>query len=239
LGLGGGAAGDFVRERAIFAAADADMKSLRLAIKRLADIVMSALVIVLFSPVMLLIAAAIRLSSPGPVVYRQRRAGLGGVPFDIFKFRTMIHNAPDLRNPDGSTYTGEDDPRVTKIGRILRKTSMDELPQFFNVLLGSMSIVGPRPDKSDQISMYEGEEVRKLDMKPGITGYAMVKGRNDLPWKRRIELDVWYVKHHTLLLDAWIFLITIPVVALGIGVNTEAGGAKLPAESPAGGPSES
>jgi lipopolysaccharide/colanic/teichoic acid biosynthesis glycosyltransferase len=198
------------------------MKTVRLAVKRIADIVLSSLVLILLSPVLILIALAVRLSSPGPVLFKQQRAGLKGRPFGIFKFRTMIHNAPDLRNPDGSTYTGEDDPRVTKVGRFLRKTSLDEFPQFFNVLGGSMSIVGPRPDKIDQIELYEGDEIHKLDMKPGITGYAMIHGRNSVPWKRRLALDAYYAQHHTLTLDLIIALKTVPLLLRREGIETPA-----------------
>jgi len=195
------------------------LRGFQLAIKRLADVVFSALVLAALSPLLLLIALGIKLASPGPVFYRQRRLGLNGRPFGIFKFRTMHPNAPVLRNPDGSMYTGADDPRVFPLGRVLRKLSLDELPQFLNVLLGDMSVVGPRPDPVGFEELYEGDERDKLGLRPGITGWAMVNGRNSIPWKKRVELDAWYVRHYSLWLDAKIFLLTIPVVLLHRGVH--------------------
>lgn len=197
------------------------LRGFQLAIKRLADVVFSALVLVALSPLLLLIALGIKLASPGPVFYRQRRLGLNGRPFVIFKFRTMHPNAPVLRNPDGSMYTGADDPRVFPLGRVLRKLSLDELPQFLNVLLGDMSVVGPRPDPVSYEELYEGDERDKLGLRPGITGWAMVNGRNSIPWKKRVELDAWYVRHYSLWLDAKIFLMTIPLVLLGRGVHQQ------------------
>ncbi|MFN3682594.1 MAG: sugar transferase [Fimbriimonadaceae bacterium] len=197
------------------------LRGLQLAIKRLADVVFSVLVLVALSPLLLLIALGIKLASPGPVFYRQRRLGLNGRPFGIFKFRTMHPNAPVLKNPDGSMYTGADDPRVSPLGRVLRKLSLDELPQFLNVLLGDMSVVGPRPDPVGFEELYEGDERAKLDLRPGITGWAMVNGRNSIPWKKRVELDAWYVRHYSLWLDVKIFLLTIPLVLLGRGVHQQ------------------
>lgn len=197
------------------------MRGFQLAIKRLADVVFSALVLVALSPLLLLIALGIKLASPGPVFYRQQRLGLKGRPFGIFKFRTMHHNAPVLRNPDGSMYTGADDPRVFPLGRVLRKLSLDELPQFLNVLLGDMSVVGPRPDPVGFEELYEGDEHGKLGLRPGITGWAMVNGRNSIPWKKRVELDAWYVRHYSLWLDVKILLLTIPLVLLGRGVHQQ------------------
>jgi len=201
------------------------MLTIQLAIKRLLDIVVSFLCLVILSPLFLFIALWIRRDSPGPAIYTQDRLGLKGKVFKIFKFRTMIMNAPDLRNADGSTYTGDDDPRVTKSGRFLRKTSLDEIPQLLNVLLGPMSLLGPRPDKADQIGYYEPGEERKLDMKPGISGYAMIHGRNLIAWKDRIALDIWYIDHYNLWLDVVIVLKTIPLVLSRSGVETTSEGA--------------
>ncbi|MEJ5169991.1 MAG: sugar transferase [Fimbriimonadales bacterium] len=197
------------------------MRALQLAIKRLADVVFSAVVLVLVAPLLLLIALGIKLASPGPVFYRQRRLGKDGRPFGIFKFRTMHPNAPVLKNPDGSMYTGADDPRVFPLGRVLRKLSLDELPQFLNVLIGDMSVVGPRPDPVGFEEQYVGKERLKLGLRPGITGWAMVNGRNSIPWKKRVELDAWYVEHYSLWLDLKIFLLTIPLVLLGRGVHQQ------------------
>ena len=139
---------------------------------RVRDLLIASILLVVLSPILLACALAIRGTSPGPILFRQRRLGIQGRPFHLLKFRSMIHNAPDLRNPDGSAYTGSDDPRVTPVGRFLRKTSLDELPQLLNVLRDDMSLVGPRPDQVDQLRFYTEEEKRKLTVKPGITGVA-------------------------------------------------------------------
>ncbi len=183
-------------------------------------LIVSALLLVL-SPVLLACALAVRRSSPGPILFRQRRLGLHGRPFHVLKFRSMIHNAPDLRNADGSAYTGDDDPRVTAVGRFLRKTSLDELPQLFNVLRGDMSLVGPRPDQVDQIRFYTETEKRKLLVKPGITGLAQISGRNNITWERRKALDVEYVKHRSFWLDLAILARTVPYVLLRKDINTD------------------
>jgi undecaprenyl phosphate N,N'-diacetylbacillosamine 1-phosphate transferase len=189
--------------------------------KRLVDLLVSGFFIVLLSPVFLAIALIIKATSPGPVLFRQRRMGRDGKPFAICKFRSMITNAPDLRNPDGSAYTGEDDPRVTKIGRFLRKTSLDELPQLCNVFKGDMSLVGPRPDQVDQIRYYTAEEKRKLLVKPGITGLAQINGRNNIPWAERKRFDIEYVDRQSFLFDVGILFKTVPYVLLRKGVNEQ------------------
>jgi lipopolysaccharide/colanic/teichoic acid biosynthesis glycosyltransferase len=136
----------------------------------------------------------------------------------MLKFRTMVANAPDLRNPDGSTYSGADDPRVTPLGRLLRKTSLDELPQLWNVVRGDMSLVGPRPDLPDQSRHYSADDWRRLEVRPGITGLAQVSGRNELPWSERRALDLRYVAGMSLGLDLRILLRTLPGVARSRGV---------------------
>ena len=133
----------------------------------------------------------------------------------------MRVNAPDLVMEDGSTYNGADDPRMTKIGAFMRKTSLDEMPQFLNVLKGDMSVVGPRPDLRRETELYEGEEGLKLSVKPGITGYAAVYGRNSLPWKKRLALDVYYVKHVNFLLDVKVFFRTFATVLGQEGIYVE------------------
>ncbi|MBL8231130.1 MAG: sugar transferase, partial [Bryobacterales bacterium] len=140
--------------------------------------------------------------------------GLAGKPFHVLKFRTMIENAPDLRNADGSTYSGSEDPRVTSIGRLLRTSSLDELPQLWNVLVGDMSIVGPRPDQVDQLRYYTDEDLVKLQVRPGITGLAQISGRNSIPWELRRRLDCSYARNWTLWLDLRIMAKTIPYVVL-------------------------
>lgn len=191
------------------------------AMARVRDLLIGSAMLVVLSPLMLMCALAVRWSSPGPILFRQRRLGLHGRAFHLLKFRSMIHNAPELRNPDGSAYTGEDDPRVTRIGRFFRRTSLDELPQIFNVLGGEMSLVGPRPDQVDQIRFYTGTEKRKLNVSPGITGLAQISGRNNISWDRRKALDVEYVDRQSFWLDLMILAKTIPYVLLRRDVNTD------------------
>ena len=191
--------------------------------KRVLDVLGAAVAIILFSPVMLLAAAAIRVSSgPGPVIFRQRRVGLGGEEFTILKFRTMRH-AADEANPsqlDPSTlddpreaWTQRNDPRITPIGRLLRSTSLDELPQLFNVLRGEMSLVGPRPERPELIERFKEDwrgYMLRQHVKAGMTGWAQVKGhRGQSDLRKRIQLDLFYVRHWSLRLDLWILWLTV------------------------------
>jgi len=169
--------------------------------KRIIDIVVSGVALVLLCPLFVIIAIAILIDSPGKVLLTQERSGRGGISFTLFKFRTMFENAPDLRNADGSTYNSLDDPRVTNMGRFLRITSLDELPQLFNVLAGEMSLVGPRPDLVDQARYYGADEWRRLVVKPGITGLAQINGRNVISWAARTRLDLEYVDRQSVSLD--------------------------------------
>ncbi len=187
------------------------------------DLLIAAVLLLSLSPLFLVCALAVRRSSPGPIFFRQRRLGLHGRPFCLLKFRSMQHNAPEMRNSDGSAYTGDEDPRVTRAGRFLRKTSLDELPQLFNVLRGDMSLVGPRPDQIDQIRFYSEAEKRKLLVKPGITGLAQISGRNNIPWERRKALDLEYVDRQSFWLDLSILAKTIPYVLLRKDIHTDAG----------------
>ena len=145
--------------------------------KRTMDVAISSTALVLLSPLFMLIAIAIRFDSTGSVLFRQKRLGRNGKPFTLYKFRTMIENAPDYRNADGSTFNSPSDERVTHVGNFLRRTSLDELPQLFNVLAGAMSLVGPRPDQVDQARFYRGDEWRRNLAKPGVTGLAQTSGR--------------------------------------------------------------
>lgn len=188
------------------------MKPWEAFLKRSLDVIVSAVSLVVLGPLLFTIALLVKLTSSGGVFFTQARLGKSGVPFDIYKFRTMLKDAPDLRNPDGSTFAGESDPRVTRIGRTLRKTSLDELPQLYNVLKGEMSLVGPRPDKVDQMKYYTAEEAHKLLVKPGITGQAQISGRNGIPWAERKRLDVEYVRHQSVWGDLRILVLTIPYV---------------------------
>lgn len=194
------------------------MKPYQQAIKRLVDLILSAFGLALSSPLFLLIALFIRLDSRGPALFRQTRVGKDGKPFTCYKFRTMYVDAPDIRNPDGSTYNAEDDPRLTRVGHLLRKTTLDEMPQLMNVLKGEMSIVGPRPDLPDQVRFYSERHKKRFLVKPGMTGWAWIHGRNSIPWELRQKLDVEYVENYSLWLDFQILLRTIPMVLLAKGV---------------------
>lgn len=186
--------------------------------KRTFDLVVSATALVVLAPIMAVIAILVYASSPGPVIYKSIRVGRRGRRIEILKFRTMVDNAPDLRNADGSTYNASDDPRVTGIGAWLRRTSLDELPQLLNVLKSDMSLVGPRPDLFDQEAHYSSEDFRRLEVKPGMTGLAQTRGRNETSWAQRRRLDVEYVDSHSFLGDLAILLRTIPAILRGRGV---------------------
>ena len=191
--------------------------------KRVFDIVFSLLVLVLFSPVYLLLGLLIALSSPGPIFYTQQRVGKNYKPFNCIKFRTMVVNADDMLSELIATSPGlrqefEDnfklkrDPRVTKVGHFLRLTSLDEFPQFWNVLKGDMSVVGPRPLVSEELPRYGCHIDKILTIKPGITGLWQVSGRNDIPYKRRVQIDLYYANFHSMWLDLSVILKTIVVV---------------------------
>ena len=181
-------------------------------VKGMLDRLLGALGLVLLSPLLAGLAAWILLESGRPAVFRQLRAGRHGKPFSMLKFRTMVPNAVELGRElelsDDPFGLLPNDPRITRSGRFLRRTSLDELPQLWNVLRGQMSIVGPRPDLVEQVANYEPEDRRRLDVKPGITGWAQVMGRDEIPWEERFRLDAWYVDNWSLLLDARIVLMT-------------------------------
>ena len=200
---------------------DKVMSTMQSSIKRLMDLVVAGLALVCFSPLLLLITLTVRLTSPGPALFRQQRLGKDGTPFTLYKFRTMYHGVAQVKAPDGSNVVVKDDPRITPVGRFLRAYSLDELPQLLNVLRGEMSLIGPRPDQVEHVAFYVEDDKRKLAMKPGMTGLAMVRGRNTLPWKERVRLDVWYVDHYSLWLDVKTLLKTIPVLLFRQGVYVE------------------
>lgn len=189
--------------------------------KRGADVLVALTVAVVLAPILAAIALAIRLEDRGPAILRQSRVGLGGADFELLKFRTMIADAHTM---GAGWLVAERDPRITRVGGFLRKWSLDELPQVINVLRGDMSIVGPRPTLRYQVDQYTDFQRRRLDARPGITGWAQVCGRNGLPWPRRIELDVWYVEHRSLWLDLTILARTVPLLLRPAGVYNEARG---------------
>jgi exopolysaccharide biosynthesis polyprenyl glycosylphosphotransferase len=212
------------------------LKGMKLVVKRFVDMAISITVIVVFAPLFLLIAALIKIFSPGPVLFKQIRAGKDGRPFTFYKFRTMRHDIDDtlhreyassfiggkelrLRDEksDKKIYKMPDDPRVTSIGRILRKTSLDELPQILNVLKGDMSIVGPRPPIAYELTIYKEWHKRRLRAKPGITGLWQVSGRSSVPFHDMVLLDLYYINRWGLLLDFEIIFKTVPVIVSGKG----------------------
>ena len=176
-------------------------------LKRILDFIFAGLILMVASPVLLLIAIAVKLESDGPVIFKQRRLGKNGIEFDMYKFRTMVVDA----EKDG-VYSNDRDPRVTKVGRILRKTSLDELPQCINIIKGEMSFIGFRPPLTYHpwpFSEYSEEQKKMFSVRPGITGWAQVNGRRTVEWNKRIELNVWYAEHASFLLDCKIVLMTI------------------------------
>ncbi len=171
--------------------------------KRILDLIVASLMLVLFSPVMLIVALLVRLLLGSPVLFRQERPGYRGRPFFLYKFRTMT----EARDTDGAPLP--DAGRLTSLGRFLRAASLDELPEFFNVLRGEMSLVGPRPLLMEYLPRYSPEQMRRHEVLPGLTGWAQVNGRNALDWPARFRLDVWYVEHWSFWLDIKILLLTV------------------------------
>ena len=184
---------------------------------RALDVALASLGLLLSGPFLAVAMIAIRLESRGPAIYRQRRIGKDGQPFELYKLRTMVPGA----DPVG---IGEplrpDDPRITRVGALLRRLSLDELPNLVNVLRGEMTIVGPRPTIAAQVELYTPRQRRRLEVKPGMTGWAQVNGRVSLPWEERIALDVWYVEHRSLALDLRILARTARLLLTGRGLYT-------------------
>lgn len=178
--------------------------------KRVLDTVLSAPALLMLSPLLLALAFLVKLDSRGPVLFIQDRVGKNGKLFRAYKYRTMVQGAVDQGT--GLLIDGEEDPRITRIGRFLRRWSLDELPQLINVLKGEMSVVGPRPTLLYQVEQYDDFQRRRLDVKPGITGWAQTHGRNVLSWPKRIEYDVWYVDNWSFRLDMEIILKTVPIL---------------------------
>jgi lipopolysaccharide/colanic/teichoic acid biosynthesis glycosyltransferase len=184
-------------------------------VNRLLDLVVAGLALVVAAPLLALCAAAIKLDSRGPVLYRQRRVGRDGVEFELIKLRTMVTGA---EHTGAGVYIEAADARITRVGRLLRRFSLDELPNLLNVLRGELAVVGPRPTVRVQVDRYTPRQRRRLEVKPGITGWAQVNGRTSLSWPERIELDVWYVDNRSLALDLRILARTARMLATGHGL---------------------
>jgi lipopolysaccharide/colanic/teichoic acid biosynthesis glycosyltransferase len=191
-------------------------------LRRIFDVAVAGAILTLAAPVIAVAMVAIRLESPGHPIYRQRRVGQGGRPFDVLKLRTMVSGAEKM----GAGLAVDDgDSRITRVGALLRRTSVDELPNLVNVLRGEMSIIGPRPTVPVQVAQYTDRQRGRLALKPGITGWAQVNGRASLPWAQRIELDLWYAEHRSLALDLRILWLTARMLVTGHGLyKGETGG---------------
>jgi lipopolysaccharide/colanic/teichoic acid biosynthesis glycosyltransferase len=184
-------------------------------IRRGIDFVVGGALLILGSPVLALAMAAIRLESRGHPIYRQRRVGMGGREFDLLKLRTMVDGAEHI---GAGLAINQDDPRVTRVGALLRRTSLDELPNLVNVVRGDLSLIGPRPTIPIQVAQYSERQRGRLAIRPGITGWAQVNGRASLPWSERIELDLYYIEHRSLALDLRILARTVAMVLGGSGL---------------------
>jgi lipopolysaccharide/colanic/teichoic acid biosynthesis glycosyltransferase len=187
-------------------------------LSRVLDVVLAALLLLVTAPLLALAALAIRLESRGPVFYRQLRVGRDGATFELRKLRTMV---PGAESMGAGIYVLEGDARITRVGRMLRRFSLDELPNLVNVLRGEMAIVGPRPTVQEQVDRYTDRQRLRLEVKPGITGWAQINGRTSLSWPERIELDVWYVEHRSMRLDLRILARTARMLATGHGLYSE------------------
>lgn len=190
-------------------------------IKRLFDVIFALIALPFVILIIVIIAPFIWFDDRGPIFYAGKRIGLQGKPFGMLKFRSMKVNAPDIRLEDGSTYNGDDDPRVTKVGRFLRKTSLDEIPQFLNVLVGQMSLIGIRPDPLDWLEKYNEYERVILTVKPGITGYNQAYFRNSVDGLVKLKNDVYYAEHISFWLDVKIFFKTIKTVLFRENINID------------------
>lgn len=188
-------------------------------IKRIFDIISSFCGIIILSPVLLIISILIKIENPGKIFFLQERVGKNGKLFKIIKFRSMVENAVNLGA--GLYMDGENDPRITKMGRFIRKTSIDELPQLFNIIKGDMSVVGPRPLLEITTDQMTRNQKRRIEVKPGITGWAQINGRNELDMKSRIEKDIWYIENQNFFLDLKIILKTIKVVLFKEGIKMD------------------
>lgn len=176
--------------------------------KRGFDLLLAITALPFWFIILAVVGTVIYTQDKGSIFYNAPRLGKDGKVFKMYKFRSMKINAPDLRNEDGSTFNAEDDPRLTKIGKFIRKTSLDETPQLLNIIKGDMSIIGPRPDLPEQRKLYIGNEERKLEIRPGVTGFNQAYYRNTVPWKERIQNDIFYIDNLSFWLDVKIFFKT-------------------------------
>ncbi len=176
--------------------------------KRIFDLVLAIIALPFWLIILVIVGPMIYFQDKGSIFYNAPRLGKDGKIFKMYKFRSMKMNAPDLRNEDGSTFNAEDDLRLTNIGKFIRKTSLDETPQLLNIIKGDMSIIGPRPDLPEHMELYEGNEARKLEIRPGVTGYNQAYFRNTIPWKERIKNDIYYIDHLTMWMDLKVFFKT-------------------------------
>ena len=181
-------------------------------IKRVIDFIIALIALPFFCILFIFVAPAIIIDDGFPIFYNAKRIGQNGKLFKMYKFRSMKNNSPDIRTESGDTFNSEDDPRVTKVGKFLRKTSIDELPQLINMLIGDMSLIGPRPDPPDWLEQYTDEEREFLKVKPGITGYSQAYFRNSVEAREKIANDVYYAKHCSFVMDIKVFFRTIMVV---------------------------
>jgi lipopolysaccharide/colanic/teichoic acid biosynthesis glycosyltransferase len=195
------------------------LRALQIKAKYATDRAIACILLIVLMPLFLIIALLIKIDSPGPIIFKQERVGYKKKLFTIYKFRTMIHNVRHNSESDFNVYEG--DTRITNIGKILRKWSLDEIPQFFNIVKGDMSFIGPRPTLLYQVEKYTDEQIRRLNMKPGITGYAQVHGRNSINWDERIRLDIYYIENYSIWLDFIITLKTIWLLAFPQGIYTK------------------
>jgi sugar transferase EpsL len=184
-------------------------------IKRCFDFVFSFLALFIFLALLVVVAVLIKLKLGSPVIFKQQRPGLYGKPFTLYKFRTMT----DMRDKNGQLLT--DEKRLTKTGKLIRKLSIDELPQLFNVLKGDISLVGPRPLLMEYLPLYTNDQARRHEVKPGITGWAQINGRNTISWEERFKLDVWYVDHQSFWLDLKILFLTVLKVSKSEGISQD------------------
>lgn len=192
--------------------------------KRFFDLFFGIMLMPIITIFTLLLLIIVRMDDRGPVFYKSKRLGKKKKRFNIIKFRSMKVNAPDLRNDDGSTFSSNNDTRITHVGKFIRKTSIDELPQVINVIKGDMSFVGPRPDTVEALNIYEGNQIKKLDVRPGITGYNQAYFRNSISQKEKFENDLYYVNNISFLFDIKIILKTIQSVLIRENINSEKDG---------------